>query len=52
METSSVVITDTFSVHCFDQYLTYNALRDLKQFIQFKKLAGYIWIINKESKVT
>ena len=37
LETSSVAITDTSSVHCFDQYLTYDALRDLKQFTQFKK---------------
>ena len=36
LETSSAAITDTSSVHWFDQYLTYNALRDLKQFIQFK----------------
>ena len=36
LQTSSEAMTDTSSVHCFDQYLTYDALRDLKQFIQFK----------------
>ena len=35
VETSSVIITDTSTMHCFDQYLTYDALCDLKQFIQF-----------------
>ena len=35
LETSSVAITDTSSVHCFDQFSNNDALRDLKQFIKF-----------------
>ena len=35
LETSSVAITDTSCVHCFDQFSNNDALRDLKQFIKF-----------------
>ena len=52
LETSSVTIPDTSSVHCFDQYLTYDALRDLKQFRQFRIKAGWLCIINNKTIVT
>ena len=52
LKTSSVSITDPSSVHCFDQYVTYDALRDLKQLMQFLKEAGWLRIINNKTKVT
>ena len=52
LETISVAITDTSSACCFDQYLACEALRDLKQFIQFFKKAGSLCIINYKTKIT
>ena len=52
LETISVAITDTSSACCFDQYVACEALRDLKEFIQFFKKAGSLCIINYKTKIT